>query len=162
MITRPALEEKYVNGLEVVGQLRPCVSAASKRNSTITGPSGMKMNGPYEYVGPNYGYEDNKYGGVFGFNTETGIGAQLPVIESLKKMIPEDKMWPLNEYQDYHCTTSTSAMNTLSVLTETIDKKYGKATDLNDYLRKADLLNYEGTKAMFEAFRVNAPNTCLL
>lgn len=149
---RPALEKMYKEILQDTDQIRPYVSAASGKNSTMFGLSGMKMNGPYQYVGPNYWYEDTKYGGAFGFNTETGIGAQLPVIESLKKMIPEDKLWPVNEYWDYHCTKS---MKTLNILTETIEKKYGKAADLNDYLRKADLLNYESTKAMFEAFRVN-------
>lgn len=159
MMPRPALEERYMKVLEEVDPLRPYVAAAAKLESSITGKTGMKMNGPYEYVGPNYWYEDTKYGGAYGFNTETGIGAQLPVIESLMKMIPEDKIWPVNEYWNYHCTTSTTEMNTLRVLTETIDKRYGRATDLHDYLRKADLLNYEGTKAMFEAFRVNVPNT---
>ena len=159
MIPRPALEERYMKVLQEVDQLRPYVAAAAKITSEITGPTGMKMHGPYEYVGPNYWYEDTKYGGAYGFNTETGIGAQLPVIESLKRMIPEDKLWPINEYWNYHCTTSTTEMNSLKVLTETIEKKYGKATNLEDYLRKADLLNYEGTKAMFEAFRVNIPQT---
>lgn len=28
-----------------------------------------------------------------------------------------------------------------------------------DFLRKADWLNYEGTRTMFEAFRVNIPRT---
>lgn len=154
-IPRPALEERYMKVLKEVDQIRPYVAAASKRVSTITGPTGMKMFGPYEYVGPNYWYDKNARGGAYGFNTETGIGAQLPVIESLQKMIPADKMWPINEYWDYHCTTSTTDMNTLRVLSEVIEKKYGKATNLNDYLRKADLTNYEGTKAMFEAFRVN-------
>lgn len=155
-IPRPALEERYMKVLKEVDQIRPYVAAAaSKKVSTITGPTGMKMLGPYEYVGPNYWYDKNARGGAYGFNTETGIGAQLPVIESLQKMIPADKMWPINEYWDYHCTTSTTDMNTLRVLSEVIEKKYGKADNLNDYLRKADLTNYEGTKAMFEAFRVN-------
>lgn len=42
-------------------------------------------------------------------------------------------------------------------LTQTIQAKYGVAIDLDDYLKKADLLNYESTRAMFEAFRVQAP-----
>ncbi len=149
---RPALEEKYFKVLQETDQTRPYISAASKQKSNVSGASGMKMNGPYEYVGPNYWYIDNKHGGAFGFNTETGIGAQLPVIESIRKIIPEDKLWPLNEYWDYHCTKS---MKSLNILTEAVDQKYGKAKDLTDYLRKADLLNYESTKAMFEAFRVN-------
>ena len=157
MMPRPELEKKYMAFLPQIDN-RPYVSAAKAMTSSLTGPSGMKMNGPYEYVGPNYWYIDTLNGGAFGFNTETGIGAQLPVVESIRKMIPADKLWPMNAGAwNYHCTTSTTAMNKLDVLTQTINSKYGEATDLNDYLRKADLLNYEGTRAMFEAFRVNTP-----
>lgn len=157
MTPRPELEKKYMAFLPKIDN-RPYVSAAKTMFSELTGPSGMKMNGPYEYVGPNYWYIDTLNGGAFGFNTETGIGAQLPVIESIRKMIPADKLWPMNpDAWNYHCTTSTTAMNSLDVLTQTINAKYGTATDLNDYLKKADLLNYEGTRAMFEAFRVSTP-----
>ncbi|WP_321333482.1 sugar-binding domain-containing protein [uncultured Bacteroides sp.] len=155
---RPELEKKYVACLSQIDD-RPYVAAAKSLTSEVSGPTGMKMNGPYEYVGPNYWYVDSINGGAFGFNTETGIGAQLPVIESIKKMIPADKLWPLNEEWDYHCTASSSAMNSLKVLTDIIDRKYGQAQNLNDYLKKADLINYEATGAMFEAFRVNIPKT---
>ena len=48
------------------------------------------MEGPYEYVGADYWYKDTEAGGAFGWNTETGIGANLPQLESLKKMIPAE------------------------------------------------------------------------
>jgi hypothetical protein len=32
----------------------PIVSAASDRNSTLSGPTGVKMSGPYSWVPPNY------------------------------------------------------------------------------------------------------------
>lgn len=154
---RPELEKKYMAFLPDIDD-RPYIQSAAMVKSELTGSSGMKMSGPYEYVGPNYWYLNTTNGGAFGFNTETGIGAQLPVIESLKKMIPADKLWPVDtDVWSYHCTASTSAMNNLDVLTKTIESKYGKADNLEDYLKKADLLNYEGTKAMFEAFRVNHP-----
>ncbi|MEG2573278.1 MAG: glycoside hydrolase family 2, partial [Bacteroides sp.] len=158
MIPRPEMEKKYLAILKECDD-RPYIAAAKSLTSEISGQTGVKMNGPYEYVGPNYWYIDHQVGGAFGFNTETGIGAQLPVIESIKKIIPKDKLWPLNEVWNYHCTVSSTAMNSLGVLTETINKKYGEAKNLEDYLKKADLVNYEGTKAMFEAFRVNAPLT---
>ena len=158
MMPRPELEKKYMEILSRIDD-RPYVASAARGHSEITGSVGMKMAGPYEYVGPNYWYEDTKNGGAYGFNTETGIGAQLPVYESILKMIPADKLWPLNDAWNYHCTTSGSAMNNLDVLTEVMDNKYGKAKDLADYLLKADLLNYESTKAMFEAFRVNFPTS---
>ncbi len=157
MMPRPELEKRYKAYFDQIDD-RPYVTAAKEMTSEISGPSGMKMAGPYEYVAPNYWYAKEAPGGAFGFNTETGIGAQLPVIESIRKMIPEDKLWPLdNEFWNYHCTASSSAMNNLDILTENITARYGKAKDLNDYLLKADLLNYEGTRAMFEAFRANVP-----
>jgi len=36
----------------------PVLSAAADRTSTITGPSGVKMSGPYDYVPPEYWYLD--------------------------------------------------------------------------------------------------------
>lgn len=160
MLQRPELESKYIETLVQIDNNRPYVGAAKARTSTITGPTGTKMAGPYEYVGPNYWYIDTLYGGAFGFNTETGIGAQLPEIESIRRFISDDKLWPINnDVWNYHCTSSATALNSLSVLTEVMNAKYGKASDLNDYLMKANLINYDGTRAMFEAFRVNKPNT---
>lgn len=156
MMPRPELEKRYMACLSRIDD-RPYVAAAKEMTSELTGPTGMKMAGPYDYVAPNYWYSAKAPGGAFGFNTETGIGAQLPVKESIEKMIPANKRWPLNEEWDYHCTASASDMNSLSVLKEAVDARYGEAKDLDDFLRKADLLNYEGTRAMFEAFRVNIP-----
>ncbi|MDR2947719.1 MAG: glycoside hydrolase family 2 [Prevotella sp.] len=158
MLPTPKLEEKYLAFLKESDN-RIYVGAAKERTSELSGKTGTKMAGPYEYVGPNYWYIDTLYGGAFGYNTETGIGAQLPVLESVKKFIPENKLWPISEAWDYHCTTSTSAMNTLKVLTAVINDKYGQAKNLEDYMMKADLVNYDGTRAMFEAFRVNLGNT---
>jgi exo-1,4-beta-D-glucosaminidase len=157
-LLRPELEKRYMALLPEIDD-RPYIGSAKAQVSEITGPTGMKMYGPYEYVGPNYWFIDKKLGGAYGFNTETGPGAQLPVYESILKMIPEDQLWPLNDTWDFHCTTSTTALNNLNVMTEVVNAKYGHATDLQDYLRKAHLVSYESTKSMFEAFRVNKPET---
>jgi exo-1,4-beta-D-glucosaminidase len=158
-LPRPALEKKYREILERIDN-RPCIASAAKATSEISGPTGMKMNGPYEYVGPNYWYEDHRWGGAYGFNTETGIGAQLPVIESIKRFIPGNALWPVtNENWNYHCTASQSAMNSLSVLTDVMNRKYGKARSLEEYVTKAQVMNYEGTRAMFESFRTRIPQT---
>ncbi|SHF88976.1 exo-1,4-beta-D-glucosaminidase [Dysgonomonas macrotermitis] len=159
MLPAPKLEEKYLAFLKESDSSRPYIGAAKERTSELSGKTGTKMAGPYEYVGPNYWYIDTKFGGAFGFNTETGIGAQLPVLESIEKFIPKDKLWPLNDYWGFHCTASATAMNSLKVLTEVMDNKYGKADNLEDYLLKADLINYDGTRAMFEAFRANIDKT---
>lgn len=156
MLPRPELEKRYMSYLSQIDN-RPYIGAAKEMISEVTGPTGMKMAGPYDYVAPNYWYSEEAPGGAFGFNTETGIGAQLPVLESIQRMIPADKLWPAGKEWDAHCTVSDAAMNSLEVLKETIAERYGEAKDLKDFLRKADWLNYEGTRTMFEAFRVNTP-----
>lgn len=153
-LLHPELEKKYMALLPAIDN-RPYIGAAKGLESSVTGPTGMKMLGPYEYVGPNYWFIDSKFGGAFGFNTETGPGPQVPVYESIVKMIPDDKLWPINETWNYHCTTAPDVLNSLEVLNNAMNEMYGKPGNLNDYLRKAHLMNYESTKSMFEAFRVN-------
>lgn len=157
-LPRPELEAKYKSLIETIDG-RPYLAAASTRESEISGPTGMKMRGPYEYVGPNYWYIDTAYGGAYGFNTETGPGPQIPVMESIRKMIPQDKLWPLNDVWSYHCTHSTGAFNKLDVFTNALTSRYGEAKSLGGYLMKSDAMSYEAMKGMFEAFRVNIPNT---
>lgn len=158
MLPRPALEEKYLAILPEIDD-RPYVGAAKALVSEVSGATGMKMVGPYDYQGPAYWYSKEAPGGAFGFNTETGIGAQLPMKESIQKMIPADKLWPLGKEYDYHCTTAGEAMHSLDVLKEVTEKRYGASDNLDEFLLKAHHLDYDGTRAMFEAFRVNRPRT---
>ena len=156
-LPHPDLERRYIDIMKRSDN-RPHLVSAGDAKSELTGPSGMKMSGPYDYVAPNYWYQEQAPGGAFGFNTETGIGAQLPVRESLEKMMGKN-LWPLNDVWNYHCTASASAMNTLDRLQQVIKGRYGEPTGLDDFLRKADLTNYDGTRAMFESFRANVPRT---
>lgn len=158
MLPRPELEKRYLEFLPEIDD-RAYIGAAKELTSELTGPTGMKMAGPYDYVAPNYWFDKNAPGGAFGFNTETGIGAQLPVEESIRRMIPADSLWPAGHAWDYHCTTAGEAMHSLDVLKDVIEKRYGRPENLSDFLRKADLVNYDGTRAMFEAFRVNIPKS---
>mgnify|MGYP002623196650 FL=1 len=158
-IPAPELEKRY---LQIYAALdyRPYVCSAKSIVSTLSGPSGTKMEGPYEYVAPDYWYTDTQNGGAFGFNTETGIGANWPQIESLRRMIPgEEARWPLGEAFDRLCTASSSAMNTTAFLRNAVDSQYGESSSLEEFTRKAHALGYDGTRAMFEAFRCNLPHT---
>ena len=152
------LERRYLETYEKY-DYRPYISSAKSLYSKLTGWSGSKMAGPYEYVGPDYWYYDVTNGGAFGFNTETGIGANIPQTESLMKMIPADKLWPLSEIWDKHCTTSSSCMNSMDILEKTINNLYGEADGFNDFVRKGHAVDYDATRAMFESFRVNTPLT---
>ena len=155
-IPNPDLENRY---LEIYRQedYRPYVNSAKSLYSTVSGWSGSKMEGPYDYVAPDYWYLDKEYGGAFGFNTETGIGANMPQFESLRKMIPEESLWPLSDAWNYHCTASSSCMNNLDMLLNAITERYGAPTSLSDFIRKAHAIDYAGTATMFESFRARIP-----
>lgn len=157
MLPKPELEKRYQEFLSKNDD-RDYLISAKEMESTISGSSGTKMAGPYEYVGPAYWYLPDAHGGAFGFNTETGIGAQLPVKESLVKMLGNN-LFPIDKRWDILCTASSSAMNSLSKLNEVIHNRFGDAKDIDEYLYRADMLNYESTKAMFESFRARVPHT---
>jgi exo-1,4-beta-D-glucosaminidase len=152
---RPELETKYLAVLKDQDPTRPYAQSAKEWKSEITGPTGMKMRGPYDYVPPDYWYIDTSYGGAFGFNTETGPGPQVPVLESLEKMIPKDSLWPIGSSWLYHA--ARGKFHNLDAYNNAMDERLGQPNDLKDYLRKAQYLNYEGMRAMFEAFEDNRP-----
>lgn len=151
-IPAPELEKKYFKIFEEFDSTRVYLSSA-KEWTSLAGPSGVKMRGPYAYVPPSYWYTDTKFGGAFGFNTETGPGAQVPPLESIKKMIPEKDLWPIDDVWNYHC--GRNEFNTLTRFTEALNKRYGEAKNVEDYAFKAQLLNYELMRPMFEAFSAN-------
>ena len=157
MLPKPELEKQYQAFLNQEDD-RDYLISAKDQKSEISGPSGTKMAGPYEYVGPTYWYLPEAPGGAFGFNTETGIGAQLPVKESLQKMLGKE-LWPVDNRWNILCTASSADMNSLKQLNEVIHYRFGDAKDIDEYLRRADMLNYESTKAMFESFRAHWPHT---
>jgi exo-1,4-beta-D-glucosaminidase len=153
MIPHPDLEKRYIEIMKEIDPTRPTLVSTKDKTSTITGPSGVKMRGPYDYVPPVYWYVDTENGGAYGFNTETGPGPQVPPLESLRKMIPEDKLWPINDVWNFHC--SRGMFKDLGRYNQALEKRLGPAKDLEDYLRKAQFLNYEAMRAMFEAFVAN-------
>ena len=158
MLPKAELERQYIAFLKDNDDRDYLISAKDQR-SEISGPSGTKMAGPYEYVGPDYWYRADAPGGAFGFNTETGIGAQLPVKESLERMLRTKELFPIDDRWNILCTASSNDMNSLKKMNEVIAARFGETKDIDEYLRRADLLNYESTRAMFESFRVRRPHT---
>jgi exo-1,4-beta-D-glucosaminidase len=155
MLPRPALEQKYRLMLDKTDPSRPILASCGLYDSEISGPTAVKMNGPYEYVTPNYWYIDKEKGGAYGFNTETGPGPQPPPLESLKKMIPNDKLWPINDVWDYHC--GRNEFNSLDWYLNGYQNRYWKTQSVDEFLQLAQVVNYEAMRAMFESFGVNKP-----
>ncbi len=131
----------------------PVVSSASEHKTTVTGESGVKMTGPYEYVPPVYWLADTLAGGAYGYNTETSPGPAIPPRESLEKFIPQDHLWPIDEVWNFHA--GGARFTTVNIFTDGLNRRYGQAASLDDYERKAQAMTYDGERAMFEAYARN-------
>jgi exo-1,4-beta-D-glucosaminidase len=149
----PEIENMYLGILKDLEWPNPTVSSASEQSAKVTGPSGVKMTGPYEYVPPVYWLADTKAGGAYGYNTETSPGPAIPTKQSLEKFIPKDHLWPIDEYWNFHA--GGERFTTVNVFTEAVNKRYGTATSLDDYERKAQATAYDNQRAMFEAYGRN-------
>jgi exo-1,4-beta-D-glucosaminidase len=144
------VEKMYLSILNDTQWPNPSVSSASETPTTVTGKSGVKMTGPYEYVPPVYWLSDTQAGGAYGYNTETSPGPAIPTLESVKRFIPKEHLWPIDEVWNYH--SGGERFTTVNVFTEGLNRRYGTATSLEDYERKAQAIAYDGERAMFEAY----------
>ncbi|HMH34433.1 MAG TPA: glycoside hydrolase family 2 TIM barrel-domain containing protein, partial [Puia sp.] len=136
----------------------PILSTADESVSKVSGYSGVKMNGPYDWVPPIYWETDsNKRGGAWSFATEISPGPSIPPYESLTKFIPEDSLSVNNSQWLYHCGTMQFA-NT-NIFNKALDERYGPSNSIREFVAKAQVQNYEGHRAMMEAFGLNKYNT---
>ena len=156
-LPRPELETKYDSLFKLIDPSRPVLKSCKEQTSIYSGKTAIKMRGPYEYVSPNYWYIDTLYGGAFGFNSETGPGPQVPSIEVLKSMIPEDKLWPVNDIWNFHC--GRNEFQTIERYLDAFNNRYGKQSNPVDFTFKSQASNLEAMRAMFEAFAINRSKT---
>jgi exo-1,4-beta-D-glucosaminidase len=157
MLPRPELEKRYDALLATIDPTRPALKSCSDKRSSVSGPTAVKMNGPYDYVTPNYWYLDAKNGGAFGFNTETGPGPQPPPLESLKRMFPAEKLWPVNDFWNFH--SGRGKFNNINRYLSAFNHRYGEAKGAGEFAFKSQAANYEAIRPMYEAFSVNLPHT---
>ena len=88
----------------------------------------------------------------WGFRTEIGT-AVFTTLESFKQFMPDSALWPRNELWDKHFFGRSAANAGPDTYTSTIDKSYGKATGIADFCRKAQLVNIETNKALYEGWQ---------
>jgi exo-1,4-beta-D-glucosaminidase len=148
-----AVERKYLDIEAELDWNRPVISNAADAPGPVSGPSGVKMLGPYEYVPPSYWLTNTKNGGAFGFATEISPGPAVPPIDSLRTMLTPQHLWPIDAVWSYHA--GGAEFRTIDKFTAALEGRYGKPTGVEDYARKAQALAYEGERAMFEAYARN-------
>ncbi|HSE39691.1 MAG TPA: glycoside hydrolase family 2 TIM barrel-domain containing protein [Acidobacteriota bacterium] len=155
LLPNPTLEKRYRALLAEIDPNRPILSSTKGFTSEVSGPNGVKMLGPYEYEPPIYWYIDTENGGAYGFNTETSPGAQPPPMESIQKMFAKEHYWPINDVWNFHC--GRNEFNSLDRYMDAFNKRYGEAEDLEDFAFKAQAVNYEALRGMYEAFGIRKP-----
>ena len=144
----------YVDTLRAENWPLPIIAAASDQGTVETGPSGMKMTGPYAWVPPAYWYAD-KLGGAFGFNSETSAGASIPPLEDLTRMLSPQELealWKAPQVRQYHAAAAWSPFARIAPFDTALARRYGAPRSLADYVSKAQLANYDNVRAQFEAF----------
>jgi exo-1,4-beta-D-glucosaminidase len=131
----------------------PVLSSATGTPTTVTGDSGVKMTGPYDYVAPSYWYVDLRNGGAYGFNTETSPGPAIPSLASRKKFLPDAEAWPPTPTWSLHY--GGGEFVNLKVFDEAMDAVYTKSHSSADYERVAQTMEYDSERAMFESYSRN-------
>ncbi|KAH8731744.1 glycoside hydrolase superfamily [Phaeosphaeriaceae sp. PMI808] len=147
----------YVDALKSFNWNIPIISSASQRGApALLGNSGMRMEGPYDWVPPNYWYDEKqRLGSAGGFGSELGAGVGTPEYPSLKRFLsPSDleDLWKLPNKGLYHMSTNVSSFYTRQIYNEALWARFGAPASLADYLTKAQMADYEATKAQFEAY----------
>lgn len=106
----------------------------------------LQGSGPYDYR-PPVGYFTDL---ATGFSVETG-SASLSTLESIERWVPEADRWPISDtlaYHDWHFDGNGSIKPFMAAL----DTMFGAGTSLADFERKAQMMNMETFKAMYEGF----------
>lgn len=103
----------------------------------------LTPSGPWHYFrDPAEYYRSN----ARGFNTELGTPS-VPTAASMRKMMSKEDLWPISDvwyYHDLHFGQWDYR--------KAIDSLYGTASGLEDFCKKAQMINYDSHRAMFEAW----------
>lgn len=114
---------------------------------------GIQMAGPYSWRPPSYWFA-GRYGAARGSSAEQGDNEHIPPFASLKRFIPPDKLWPINDTWYFHAG-SNQQNSTLTNVRRVLDRRYGPSTGAEMFADKAQLAHYEATRAQFESFAAN-------
>ncbi|MEO8735585.1 MAG: LamG-like jellyroll fold domain-containing protein [Edaphobacter sp.] len=115
----------------------------------------LQNSGPYSYKDPALYYSMLNRG----FSVETGTPS-MSTLESFRSSIAKEDQWPIGDawaYHDWH----QSGNGDVGPFMAQIQAEFGAATSLEDFERKAQMLNYVDHRAIFEGMNANlwAPNS---
>jgi hypothetical protein len=158
--------KKYDMGDRLYQSASNASNIADNSQFGLTGQGGLSSDGGYSdlglasyftktaSVGHDYFSPNAVFVGNYGFHSELGL-ACFPSSESFKLFMPPADQWPSNNdwtYDHFFGATGRGDGASPSGYMSLINSKYGTATGLEDFCRKAQLVNIEEHKAMYESY----------
>ncbi|HTU35577.1 MAG TPA: LamG-like jellyroll fold domain-containing protein [Candidatus Acidoferrum sp.] len=115
----------------------------------------LQNSGPYSYQDPKLYFTRLNHG----FSVETGT-ASFPTLESFESFIPKADQWPIDDVWTYHDWHQSGNGDVASFMAE-IQAEFGASTGLEDFDRKAQMLDYVDHRAIFEGMNAHlwSPNS---
>jgi beta-galactosidase/beta-glucuronidase len=115
----------------------------------------LQGSGPYSYQDPADYFSKLNHG----FSVETGTPS-LPTREWFTRWLPQADLWPVSDawaYHDWH----QAGNGDVNPFNQHMEAMFGAATNLDDYVRKAQMMNYVDHRAIFEGMDAHlwSPNS---
>lgn len=135
-------------GYAPIGLDKPLANLIAKEDGTRMYLSNsrelnLRPSGPWNHKSDvNYYFADR----AEGFSTEVGTQS-FPTMESYQSMMAKEDLWPINDvwyYHDLHSGQEYFRANLIEL--------FGEAFNLEDFNKKAQILNYRNHRAIFEAW----------
>jgi len=107
---------------------------------------GVSGGGPYRTVPPKFYFQQRA---TTKLHSELGE-PNIMTLDSVKQSMPPEAMWPQGDVWGMHDFTRSGAQGGSAWL-DMIERNYGGATNVADWVELSQFLNYDGYRAMFEA-----------
>ncbi len=140
-VPQPILNEGLANLVAEVDGTRHFTGSSNRVN--------LQGSGPYNYRPPAQYFTEL----AEGFSVEVGTPS-LSTLESIRAWTPPEDQWPISDvlaYHDWH----HGGNGDVATFMKTLEERFGAATSLGDFERKAQMMNYETHRAMFEGFHAH-------
>ncbi|HJT71893.1 MAG TPA: glycoside hydrolase family 2 TIM barrel-domain containing protein, partial [Terriglobales bacterium] len=112
----------------------------------------LQHSGPYKYMDPSLYFTALNHG----FSVETGTPS-FSTLESFRAWIPKEDLWPISDdwaYHDWH----QSGNGDMAPFMAQMQTEFGAPTSLEDFERKAQMLDYVDHRAIFEGMNAHLWN----
>jgi hypothetical protein len=135
-VPQPALNEKLENLVYAEDGTRWYTGSSNRVN--------LQNSGPYNYQQPETYFTTH----AKGFSVEVGVPS-MPTLEAFQAAVPASERWPLGDTAAYHDWHPDGNGNSKPFV-DALRLRYGAPASLEDFERKAQLMNYEAHRAIFE------------